>query len=85
MATDPKDSIVLREHLNKFQRQIGCPVCGSGDWGVHGPVAIPILDREDGQLSLGMQAMPIMVLRCKVCSFLRQFAWEPIRDKAKGG
>ena len=84
MALSQEDKNLMLRHLARFQQQSGCPVCHTATWHMHGPIAWPILDREDGQLSLGMEAIPVVVLRCATCSFMRPFAWQPIKDKADG-
>lgn len=58
-----------------------CPVCKQAAWMVDGPVSLPYV-REAWQLA-PQEAVPAMLLICKTCFFVRQFAWRPIRDAAK--
>lgn len=77
---DPRVLAAMRRHLGRFQKH-DCPTCGSKNWNLSAP-----------QTTLGYQAafahipstvgngtiIPVVVLICENCFFVRHFAWLPI-------
>lgn len=71
------DLAKLRAHLASVQKHGGCPVCGSTEWSASGP-EIAAGNWEPGGTVTRFRAIPLVVLVCKRCFYVRHFAWVPM-------
>ena len=81
-AGDPMISkpnqLKIHAHLSRFKNH-RCPVCEGKSWDAGGFVTVqpcdpenPVVDRTKG--------MPLLMIVCHECKFVRTFAWKPIAD-----
>lgn len=86
MPIDDKDLRVLREHYGKHATagSAKCPICGGVSWTVDGPVAAPAYIPDFDAIDTS-KSVPMMLLICKTCFFVRHFAWRPINGEPQSG
>lgn len=78
MSISPADFKRIKEHLAQFPQQSPCPVCAGRRWSVAG-LETGAAFSEEG-ISLGGGTVPMVIVVCATCYFVRKFAWIPIRD-----
>jgi hypothetical protein len=86
MALSKEEFDLFREHLRgtctpPFQ----CPMCGSKEWSVDGPMILLQYSTQMETAVINQGGMPVVVMTCKKCCNVRQFAWLPIlKGEANG-
>lgn len=78
-----EDLAKFTAHLSRFQDFKNCPVCGTNSWSVTGiEAANPTRPTPDGGIAvdLGGRSIPMVVLICRTCFYVMQFAWRPIQS-----
>lgn len=77
---EPEVIAVMRWHLGRFARHT-CPVCEGKTWQLTPPQSTLHYRAADGaqpsMLGEGA-AIPVVLVICETCFFVRQFAWLPI-------
>lgn len=77
-AISDEDFFKIAKHLDA-KGMAGCPICGAKRWSIAGPVAPHLYDpatktiRDDASI-------PLVLVICDDCSFVRTFAWNLIRE-----
>lgn len=77
------------QHLSKFHDAQVCPVCRSNRWSIAGiqalkawhivpPAQIGLFHSHLDTQMERMQSVPVVLMYCMVCAYMRQFAWQPI-------
>jgi hypothetical protein len=77
MALTPQETEKLRKHLKQYGA-IECPVCHHKAWSIEGPVVLLKYDMELKTAVPTSGGIPLVVLTCLHCWFVREFAWSPI-------
>jgi hypothetical protein len=84
---------MLLKHLEQFPGSDVCPVCRASTWEIIGiEAAQPYVPRRAGvdEAHVGFRldkgVLPVVVLMCDTCGYIRSFAWNLIKFIAsKGG
>lgn len=87
MALDEEDLQLLRSHYATHAKAEAaqCPICESTTWTADGPIAAPeLLVSPTGGVMVGERAMPMVILICNTCSFVRHFSWGRIKKGITG-
>jgi len=83
----PQDLGLLLAHMGRFPQAHNCPICNERDWNIIGTqAALPydlITKRAMGP-GTGGQVMPVVVVVCQTCGFVRQFAWNAVKAASTG-
>lgn len=58
-----------------------CPMCGDQGWSVEGPIAT----LNYGPTGFSQGGIPMLVLTCRTCFYVRHFAWLPILASMQSG
>lgn len=77
---DGHELAAIRAHLGKFKHHT-CPVCGSKEWTVTPPQTTVAYRIEVGPTPATIgegPSIPVAVVVCGTCFFVRHFAWRPI-------
>lgn len=87
MAMTPEDFEIFKRHLEAQPTAFtACPVCSSTEWEADGPVAMPRLvfgkSAPSGVL-MSNEVVPVAVMFCRNCFFVRNFLWGLVKAKAK--
>lgn len=73
---------VLLMHLARFK--VGpheCPICGANAWQPHMLESVTSIVPDSHGATVSK--VPLVMLMCSGCWFVRHFAWKPIEDAAK--
>jgi hypothetical protein len=73
----PEEFQIFLQHMEKFPDQ-KCPVCGTTSWGTIGLEAAPPFLASINAVQpagTGGKVMPVVVIACKTCAYVRSFAW----------
>lgn len=85
MGMAPEDFEFFKAHLSGHAYS-GCPICSSSEWEADGPLAMPRLvfgqNTPNGVL-ISNEVMPVAVMYCRKCFFVRHFVWGLIQAKAR--
>jgi hypothetical protein len=76
MAISKEEADLLRKHLAKYNK-LSCPICGKKTWSIDGPV-VAVYYNMDLKAVITTDGIPMVVLTCLECWFVRQFALKPI-------
>jgi hypothetical protein len=76
MALSKEEADLLRRHLAKYT--FPCPICGKKTWSIDGPVVLLKYDMNLKTAVPTSGGIPLVVLTCLTCWFVREFAWRPI-------
>lgn len=77
MSLSGTDLVKLQAHITRYGGHV-CPVCKTQGWEAIGPVSmLPVA--EGGDVILGGQIVPVVMLVCRTCSYAMQYAWLPIQ------
>lgn len=73
----------FQQHLSRFPAQQGCPICFTSMWNIIGlETGLNVYSQPStGAMAVapGGPSMPVVVVVCRTCFFVRHFAWEGIR------
>ena len=86
MPVDEKNLQLLRAHYAKYAKagSATCPICGGTTWSADGPVAVPAYLPSFDTIDI-TRSVPVMLLVCNTCFFVRHFAWRPITGEPSNG
>jgi hypothetical protein len=86
MPIDDEDLQRLRAHYAQHAKagSATCPICGGTSWTADGPVAVPTYVADFGVMDTN-KGVPMMLLICGTCFFVRHFAWNPISGEPSDG
>ena len=79
---DPLAYRVFVEHLKKFKDASPCPICQKRTWQVLG--LEQAVGYFGGSPQLNAPAVPVVQVMCRVCYYMRSFAWMPILSEVPG-
>ena len=90
MPMSDEDFKILLDHLKAIAKGgvVGpCPICGTAKWSADGPMAMIRTReteeaREKGEFA-AISTLPLAVITCTKCFYVRSFAWLPIESAAK--
>lgn len=91
MAVGDENFQRITKFLNSISPIHRCPVCGTSAWDVLGLSGIMMepgpqdLKGVPPGVKVTRQEVPVVVMACKRCKHIRQFAWEPIKRETGGG
>jgi hypothetical protein len=71
---------LIRAHLLRHTKDFVCPVCGTKEWTITGLTLmygyVPATETTPSRAEA--TGVPVVLVVCQTCSFVRQFAWMPI-------
>lgn len=70
----PEERLVLHAHLRRFEGHV-CPVCSTRSWSTAGISSRTVAPEPEDD---GPQNIPVVLLYCNNCFYVREFAWLPI-------
>jgi hypothetical protein len=86
MADPPisaEDLEKLKAHLSRFPKQT-CPSCRNTTWAVGGIITGLTVRSADMRTVMGGPNVPLVLLICRRCFYVRHFAWVPISNGENG-
>lgn len=76
----PDDHALFLAHLRQFPMAEACPTCRNRTWMVIGIESA--VGHLNGERHLGAPSMPVVQVMCRVCFYVRSYAWLPIQRAA---
>jgi hypothetical protein len=83
-VADEEDPLVVA--VNRYFARVGiadqpCPMCKTNDWGVAGPVALPMtMTLPNGAETYGLSGISMVMVICNRCGFTRMFPWKLVKE-----
>jgi|HubBroStandDraft_1064217.scaffolds.fasta_scaffold288343_3 hypothetical protein len=78
---EPTHFAMLQKHLKKHMMvgAISCPICGSKEWTAEAGTLLGTVVQPGGVFMAGSSnQVPLAILICNTCYFVRQFALVPV-------
>jgi hypothetical protein len=86
MALSKEEFELFKTHLRTvYTPPLHCKLCGSKDWSVDGPMILLQYSTQLETAVINQGGMPVVVMTCKKCCNVLQFAWLPILNGEANG
>ena len=82
MPLSPQDFEIFTDHHLQWEG-MECPVCKTSGWQIGYIATAPLYTLEDGVAVYQPTGIPLVLLTCNTCFYVRQFAWRPIQERAE--
>ena len=83
MPLSPRDFETFIEHLNQFEPMV-CPVCQTSAWQIGYIATSPLFTLEGEAAVFQPTGIPLVIVTCNTCFYVRQFAWRPVQERRHG-